>query len=76
MATVQRQDDGWQTLTPREREICELLTKCGTNREIAKQLGISVKTVANHVHRILRKLEVPSRRHVIAHYGPSPFDLG
>lgn len=63
------QGDAWQRLTPRERQVFRAVIECSTNREIAKQLGISVSTVGNHVHRVLRKLGVPSRRHLIAHYG-------
>jgi ATP/maltotriose-dependent transcriptional regulator MalT len=48
-------------LTPREREVLQLLA-CGcTNGEIAAELTISVKTASVHVSHILRKLDVSSR---------------
>jgi DNA-binding CsgD family transcriptional regulator len=48
-------------LTPREREVLQLLARGYTNREIAAELVISVKTASVHVSHILRKLEVSSR---------------
>lgn len=48
-------------LTPREIEVLDCLPMGGTNRDIAKALCISEKTVKNHVTSILRKLHVRSR---------------
>lgn len=48
-------------LTPREREILELISKGKSNQEIADQLFIELGTVKNHVHSILKKLNVNSR---------------
>jgi DNA-binding NarL/FixJ family response regulator len=48
-------------LTPREREILELISKGQSNQEIADQLFIELGTVKNHVHSILKKLNVNSR---------------
>jgi RNA polymerase sigma factor (sigma-70 family) len=48
-------------LTPREREILELIGQGLTNQEIADCLVIEVGTVKNHVHSILQKLDVSSR---------------
>jgi DNA-binding NarL/FixJ family response regulator len=48
-------------LTPRERDVLELLTQGATNRAIAQSLFISEKTVALHVSRILAKLGVANR---------------
>ncbi len=49
-------------LTAREREILELIAQDLTNQEIADRLVIEVGTVKNHVHNILDKLNVNSRR--------------
>jgi two-component system NarL family response regulator len=49
-------------LTPREREILELIGQGLTNQEIADRLVIEVGTVKNHVHSILQKLDVSSRQ--------------
>jgi DNA-binding NarL/FixJ family response regulator len=47
-------------LTPREREILQLLTESKTNREVANILGISRKTVEAHRTNLMRKLQVHS----------------
>lgn len=52
-------------LTPREREVLELIAKGLENREIADRLFISPKTVRNHVTRIFSKLQVKSRSKAI-----------
>jgi DNA-binding CsgD family transcriptional regulator len=48
-------------LTPREVQVLRLVASGKTNRAIAKQLGLSEKTVARHVHNSLTKIGVPSR---------------
>jgi DNA-binding NarL/FixJ family response regulator len=48
-------------LTPREREVLDLLADRARNSEIARQLGMTDKTVRNHVSAILMKLQVPDR---------------
>jgi len=49
-------------LTRRELDVLEELTSGKTNKEIAKQLFISENTVKYHVHSLLDKLNLPSRR--------------
>jgi DNA-binding CsgD family transcriptional regulator len=49
-------------LSPREREIAELAGIGRTNREIAEQLYLSVRTVDAHMVRILRKVGASTRR--------------
>lgn len=48
-------------LTPREIEVLELIAEGMINKEIAKQLYISEKTVKNHVSNIFKKLQVSDR---------------
>jgi DNA-binding NarL/FixJ family response regulator len=48
-------------LTPREREVIELLIAGRANREIAATLGVETKTVKSHVGRLLQKFGVPNR---------------
>jgi DNA-binding NarL/FixJ family response regulator len=47
-------------LTPREREIVQLLAEGMTNKEVATTLGISVKTAETHRTNIMRKLDLHS----------------
>lgn len=51
-----------QRLTPREREVLDLLGEGLTNAEIADRLFVEVSTVKSHVHSILDKLDVPTRK--------------
>ncbi|RHM62107.1 MULTISPECIES: LuxR C-terminal-related transcriptional regulator [Coprobacillaceae] len=48
-------------LTPREKEIFNLLVDNFSTKEIALQLGISEKTVRNHISNVIQKLGVDSR---------------
>jgi DNA-binding NarL/FixJ family response regulator len=48
-------------LSPREREVLDLIANGANNREIASQLYISSKTVKNHVTSILSKLNLRDR---------------
>jgi DNA-binding CsgD family transcriptional regulator/tetratricopeptide (TPR) repeat protein len=48
-------------LTPREREVLNLIADGHTNRQIAEELFISIKTAGNHVSSIIAKLGVTSR---------------
>ena len=69
-------------LTPREAEVLTLVASGYTNREIADELVISVKTASVHVSHILRKLAVPNRVEAaaVAHRlevpGDTPAELG
>ena len=49
-------------LTDREKEILHLIGDGLSNKEIASRLDIAPSTVKNHVHRLLDKLKVRSRR--------------
>ena len=53
-------------LTPREREIAELVAAGRSNRAIGDELGIGARTVETHVSRVLAKLGVDSRNTVAA----------
>jgi DNA-binding NarL/FixJ family response regulator len=56
-------------LTPRQREVAELVAKGLTNKAIARRLGISVYTVENHVSAAARALSLPCRpRHALTKF--------
>ncbi|HEX6325164.1 MAG TPA: AAA family ATPase [Jiangellaceae bacterium] len=51
-------------LSPRERNVAELVSQGRTNNEIAAELFVSVKTIERHVSAVMRKLGVTSRRSI------------
>ena len=53
--------DALAELSPREREILELIARGDSNKEIARTLSIAETTVKVHVQHILRKLNLSSR---------------
>ncbi|MGB8020757.1 MAG: response regulator transcription factor [Candidatus Nanopelagicales bacterium] len=53
-------------LSPREREVLQLLAAGGSNSAIAAALGIAENTVRNHVRAILAKLGVANRTDAVA----------
>lgn len=56
------------SLSPREREVLDLLSKGLYYKEIADQLGIGVETVRTYVKNICQKMHVRSRIDAIARY--------
>ena len=56
-----RREDPLDTLTPREREVLTRIAEGRSNREIARSLGVSEKTVKAHVSSVLAKLGVQDR---------------
>jgi DNA-binding NarL/FixJ family response regulator len=54
------------TLTPREREVVEHVVEGATNREIARSLAISQRTVHKHLERIYCKLDLTNRTGLMA----------
>lgn len=55
----------YETLTPRERQVCDLLVAGNTVPDIAGQIGISRKTVDVHKTRLMRKLDVHNRANLV-----------
>lgn len=55
-------------LSPREREVLELLARGYLYKEIAESLFISVPTVNTHIRRIYEKLHVRSRSQAVAKF--------
>ena len=56
-----------ETLTPREKEVLEHLTRGLTNKELANALYISENTVKNHLRNILEKLHLSNRVQAVAY---------
>jgi DNA-binding NarL/FixJ family response regulator len=59
-------------LSPREREVLELLARGFLYKEIAEMLKISVQTVNTYIRRIYEKLHVRSRAQAVAKYANLP----
>ncbi len=57
----QELDPELDSLTAREREVMRLLARGYAYKEIARRLGISIKTVETHASAVLRKLQLSSR---------------
>ena len=58
--------DSQDLLTPRERQILQLLADGMSNAEVAAKLYISQETVKTHVRNFLAKLEADTRTHAVA----------
>ena len=58
----------WDDLTPREKEILSFVVEGKSDKEIAKKLYLSVRTVTTHVYHILKKFGKQSRVSLVAYY--------
>ena len=57
-----RSDDPVETLTPREREVLELMAEGRSNQAIAQRLVVTERAVEKHVTSIFGKLDLPAAR--------------
>lgn len=60
-------DAGEPSLTEREHEVLELAARGLPNKQIAGELGVSVRTVQSHLTHVFRKLDVGSRTEAVLH---------
>jgi DNA-binding NarL/FixJ family response regulator len=67
-------DPAFSALTPRERDIVELIAGGRDNAQIAARLALSEKTVRNHITSIFAKLEVENRAQAIVLARRAGFD--
>jgi DNA-binding NarL/FixJ family response regulator len=56
-----RQDDPLDSITPREREVLELMAEGRSNQAIAERLVITERAAQKHITSIFRKLGLPAR---------------
>jgi DNA-binding NarL/FixJ family response regulator len=54
----QKQGDTYEQLTPRQREVLQLIAEGKTTREIAERLNLSIKTVKTHRTVLMRTLNI------------------
>ena len=64
-------DGDFAKLTRAEHAVFELVVAGASNAEIARARGSSVRTVANQVASLLKKLAAPSRFELVRRYGRS-----
>jgi len=55
----------WHGLTIRQQQLVSLVARGLTNKEIASQLNLSLFTIKNHLHRIMKQVEVESRHEMV-----------
>jgi DNA-binding NarL/FixJ family response regulator len=60
LLSANRDDGPLQTLTPREREVLELIAEGRSNPAIAEHLGIALRSTEKHVSSIFAKLDLPA----------------
>ena len=70
------QQDPIHSLSRKERALLEALAQGLSNRELAKELGISTNTVKFHLSNVYEKLAVKNRAQAIAYYYSSQFAGG
>lgn len=58
LRAVRGHDDPYNKLTTRERQVLQLIAEGKTNRSIAEELGLAVKTIDTHRSRLMRKLGI------------------
>jgi DNA-binding NarL/FixJ family response regulator len=58
-------EDDYELLTPREKQVFKLLAEGATSRDIAKYLSIALKTAMTHRSHVMEKLNVHSRSELI-----------
>jgi DNA-binding NarL/FixJ family response regulator len=63
-------------LTSRQRDLLRLLQQGLDNQSIAQEMGLSIKTVENHLTRLYRQLNVQSRLEAVYFVGRHPIILG
>ena len=61
-----------ENLSPREREVLDLLAQGLLYKEISEKLGVSLPTVNTYIRRIYEKLQVRSRAQAVARYTTRP----
>ncbi len=59
-------DSALARLTPREREVVNLIARGYTYRDCSQRMGITVKTLENHMSKIFEELSVASRHELTA----------
>ena len=54
------------TLTPREREVFELVIRGDTNKQVARALGCAERTIKAHRHKVMEKMQVQTLAELVS----------
>ena len=54
------------SLTPRERQVFELVIRGNTNKQVARELGGTERTIKAHRHRVMEKMQVRSLAELVS----------
>jgi len=54
------------TLTPRERQVFELVIRGNTNKQVARAIGGTERTIKAHRHRLMEKMQVQSLAELVS----------
>lgn len=67
LSTEHRRNARWDglALTARELEILTLIAQGLRNKDLAERLSLSLHTIKNHVHHVLKKLKAPNRTEAV-----------
>jgi DNA-binding NarL/FixJ family response regulator len=59
--------DRYESLTDREKQVFRLVAEGKSNKEVADDLGISVKTAMSHREHVMQKLDLHNRTELVKH---------
>jgi DNA-binding NarL/FixJ family response regulator len=60
-----KQQDKYQQLTSRERQVLQLICEGMTNRQVAQQLNLAIKTIDTHRTRLMAKLDIHNQTELV-----------
>ncbi len=66
-AALTKDSPALDPLTPREREVLQLIAEGKSNKEVSQQLGMSVKTVESHRRNVMTKLDIHETAGLVRH---------
>ena len=65
LTVVEGEDPGEELLSSRQTEILQMIADGQSTKQVARELGITQKTVHNHLNAIYRRLDTQSLTHAV-----------
>ena len=65
LTVVEAEDPGEELLSSRQTEILQMIADGQSTKQVARELGITQKTVHNHLNAIYRRLDTQSLTHAV-----------